>query len=324
LESNAESRELKPFRGIFNVLLFLLGVLVVTVLISSILVPILNNQDLSQVFFPGASEAEKHSLVWQTVSIPLCAGTLLLAWFFCRKLDRRKFSELGFQVNSQAGIHGLIGLLAGGAIMLFVAAAVALSGEGIWRFSFSPSLPGLLFSLLALVGLSCAALTEEVLCRGYIQINLKDRYGFIPAVLIGSLIFAVLHSGNNGLSMLGLVNLFLAGLMLALLREKCGNLWAPWALHFSWNFVMGPVLGVPVSGLNMPSLFTYIPGVSLPGGEASSSLLSGSDFGFEGGLAVTVVTFLAIFLIIGFIKPQARSQQPELNQDNEISETFLK
>jgi hypothetical protein len=67
----------------------------------------------------------------------------------------------------------------------------------------------------------------------------------------------------------------------------------PWTLHVSWNACQGVLLGLPVSGLAMPSLFR----LHLVG----SDLATGGAFGLEGSLWNTVAlgVMLCVVALVG-------------------------
>ena len=63
-------------------------------------------------------------------------------------------------------------------------------------------------------------------------------------------------------------------------------LWLPIGIHFTWNFVQGFVLGLPVSGLVAP--------VSVVKAKvAGKAWLTGASYGPEGGLLTTLVIVAA-------------------------------
>jgi hypothetical protein len=98
-------------------------------------------------------------------------------------------------------------------------------------------------------------------------------------VLATSLAFAALHCWNPSLTALALGNIALAGVVFGLVYAVTGSLWGPIGLHAAWNFTMGGVAGLPVSGLAFPSLFaTRVDG---------PAWITGGPFGPEGGIAVT-------------------------------------
>jgi hypothetical protein len=102
--------------------------------------------------------------------------------------------------------------------------------------------------------------------------------------------FALLHYGTAKGAILPLFNLFMAGLLLGYAYLVTGNLWMPIALHFAWNFLLGPVLGLAVSGRSLTS-GTQI--LSLQGPDS----VTGGAFGLEGGLVATFTTAVGLILL---------------------------
>lgn len=126
-----------------------------------------------------------------------------------------------------------------------------------------------------------AALHEELLFRGWAFQKLV-RWSAPLAVVGGALLFGILHGANPAVGWLGLVNIMVAGVMLSLAFLAFRNLWAPIALHYSWNVLSGPVLGYEVSGWR-PSATLY--SQSDPG----PAFLTGGDFGIEGSVWMVLV-----------------------------------
>lgn len=141
---------------------------------------------------------------------------------------------------------------------------------------------------LGIIVFFAVAIGEEYLTRGYIQGLLKNNLGPIPAILGTSLIFAVLHIFNAHLlqSPIPILVLFIAGILLGLSREVSGGLWMPIGIHFSWNFFMGNIYGIPVSGhqiIENPVITSQADG---------PHLLSGGDFGLEGSILLLIVILI--------------------------------
>lgn len=86
-----------------------------------------------------------------------------------------------------------------------------------------------------------SVLTEELLCRGALLYILIKKIGQIKAVLISSVIFAILHWINAGvwgnLTQMTIVFTFtfLMGLLLAYSYARTFSLLTPFAIHFGWN-----------------------------------------------------------------------------------------
>lgn len=153
--------------------------------------------------------------------------------------------------------------------------------------------------LLIFVGFLFQGLSEELLCRGVLMLSFtraaltrgqKNAAGL--GLLLSALIFAALHLGNDGISLLAFVNLLLFGVFAGLYYLWRESIWGIAAFHSIWNFTQGNVFGILVSGGSFgTSLFSS---VSTPEG----GLVNGGSFGLEGGLAVTVVLVLGIAFIL--------------------------
>ncbi len=143
--------------------------------------------------------------------------------------------------------------------------------------------PALALSALAMLANS---VTQEVLFRGYVQQTLETQCGSAASVVLSSMFFALLHVGALK-SLLPAINLFLAGLLLGLAYAVTRSLWLPIAIHFGWNFLQGPVLGLVVSG---NKLWASRPAVIFRGSE----IMTGGRFGIEGGVAAMIVTLAGI------------------------------
>jgi membrane protease YdiL (CAAX protease family) len=108
-----------------------------------------------------------------------------------------------------------------------------------------------------------------------------------PAIglMISAFLFALVHLNNPGIGILPLVNLFAAGLMLGINYIYTQNLWFGIFLHFGWNFLQGPILGYPVSGISVSSIVQQ--------SATGPSFITGGSFGFEGS-AIGLVLILAV------------------------------
>ena len=110
------------------------------------------------------------------------------------------------------------------------------------------SLPQAIAALFAFVVV--APLTEELLFRGVLLPGLEPRYGPGVALVLSSLLFAVIHFDWSACAY-GLV----AGLLLGALRIRSGSLWPCLALHAGVNVVplLIPRALFPIEGFNLPS-----------------------------------------------------------------------
>jgi hypothetical protein len=82
-------------------------------------------------------------------------------------------------------------------------------------------------------------ITEEVLFRGLLQSSLRCLFNRTWAIILSSTIFALFHfSPMQGISNFELLtSLFTLACFLGLLYERQGSLWAPIALHATFNAI---------------------------------------------------------------------------------------
>ncbi|HLS65382.1 MAG TPA: type II CAAX endopeptidase family protein [Pseudogracilibacillus sp.] len=151
------------------------------------------------------------------------------------------------------------------------------------------------FILFVLVGFF-----EEMLFRGYVMKTMLERGNekWLTYV-VSALVFSLVHITNPNVSLLGLINIALAGLLFAYMFDMSGSLLLPIGYHITWNFFQGNVFGFSVSGISPYGLY-----------EVDTSkgvdLLTGGAFGLEGGLAATIVLLFSFYVTKLYTKWQKR------------------
>lgn len=229
---------------------------------------------------------------------------IVIVLLFCGFLQKRSMESVGF-VREHAQKEYLLG--AGVGFLMFSAAVLICVITGTLRFEGISASADIGLLLLFLAGYLVQGMAEEVLCRGYLLGSVARRYSLPVAIVTNSVVFALLHSFNSGLSVLALLNLTLFGIFASVCYVRRGNLWFVGALHSVWNFVQGNVYGVQVSGMNKTvSVFDSV-------STAEGSLINGGAFGLEGGLAVTFVygTGIAVLLFLQVRENKSRAVQPQ-------------
>jgi hypothetical protein len=136
------------------------------------------------------------------------------------------------------------------------------------------------------------AIAEEVLFRGYaFQVTVRV-VGPVAGTLAASTLFAAAHAANPSAAPLGLVNIFLAGVLLSAAYLRTRSLWFASALHLGWNWGMAGPLDLPVSGLEMVDAPLYEPVIG------GSPWVTGAAFGPEGGFVGTLAFMLALLAVL--------------------------
>lgn len=243
---------------------------------------------------PGGATPLGLRLYFEIVSV---VSILIVAWLMLHFVDRRPFVSLGF-VRGHALRDSLVGLIIGLGMMTACIAVLYFCGWA--KPDANAAFSG---SALALAGLAMIAntVTQEVMVRGYVQQTLQRQFGVLSGVIISASFFLVLHLGAIQGAILPAISLFAAGILLGVCYAVSGNLWLPIALHFGWNFLQGPVLGVAVSGQTLDAGWRLFHLVGPP-------LATGGEFGVEGGLIAIIITILGTpIVLLAFFRPD-RSQ----------------
>ncbi|MCC7143415.1 MAG: CPBP family intramembrane metalloprotease [Candidatus Eisenbacteria bacterium] len=253
---------------------------------------------LRQVVERGDADA----LLWATViAAPVF---LLVTWLFRRFVDRAPLSGVGFEGRARwsrfflgwsAGLW-LPGLLLG---LGLLTGAYRWGGIGSWNgggtHAGGATIAGGI--LLYALGFVLQGSSEELIVRGYVQRTLlawkpEGPGRLLWVVFAPSLLFAAGHLGNPAFTPLAFVNTLLAGVVFALLVLRQGSLWAAMGAHAGWNFGLGVIWSLPVSGLAPRHLLD----VQLVDGASASWLLGGA-YGPESGVATTLLyTGIALLL----------------------------
>jgi membrane protease YdiL (CAAX protease family) len=203
-------------------------------------------------------------------------GALFAIFLFRKFVDRQSFISLGFELSNHKTdlVKGLV----------WGAALITVGFLALYIFDFISIIEtdfGAIQWLSYIAFFVVVAFNEEILVRGYILTNLMASMNKYWALIVSALLFSIMHLANDNTSLLSTVNLFLAGIMLGIYTIHKRNLWFPIAMHFTWNFFQGPLLGFEVSGTKMDSVITQQ--------ISGNSLITGGEFGFEGSLLLTVM-----------------------------------
>lgn len=162
-------------------------------------------------------------------------------------------------------------------------------------------LPNLAAVVLALL---CGALAEELMFRGYPFQHMEKAIGAVPAVIVFSAIYGVLHYLNPGPGLWSIANTVMIGILLSVAYLRTRALWLPWGIHFGWNLTLGLLLGLPLSGFRNYNLLRYT--------EAyGPTWMTGGKYGVEASM--TGAAAIVLGLIVVSVLPFRKLPQPEIH-----------
>lgn len=197
-------------------------------------------------------------------------------------------------------------VIGGGMILVAFLAIIAFDGLSSIKINITDSSirKGLEVFLLLLFG----ALLEELMFRGYPFQRLVESIGAVGAILVLSALFGAVHLDNpnsGGVLSWGFFNTIAVGVLFSVAYLRSRSLWLPIGMHFGWNFFLGVVFGLPVSGLRDFNVLSY----SVTRG---SKLLTGGAYGLEASLTGAIVIVLGFVPVLAGWRPRRPDSAPEL------------
>ncbi len=226
--------------------------------------------------------------------VAFATAALATSWGAAR-LEGRSLVSVGFAERLPArsfAVGAALGtLIVGGCAAIF-------ASFGWYGATLGLSEPLVPWSLAAVSLSALVALFEETLFRGYALQSAARSFGTTSAVVGTGLLFGALHLVNptpglpSWLKLVGCMCVAFYGVLAAIARLATNGLWLPMGLHFAWNLLEEFVFGFPDSGVPSPDGLLH-PVVTGP------VLLTGGDYGPEGGLVMLVLAGVAVALIVG-------------------------
>jgi membrane protease YdiL (CAAX protease family) len=246
-------------------------------------------------FIPGSNQSVLYgNWVFLVQGFVLLAPATLIGWACGKFLEDLPPRALGWGFQRGWIKDLLLGSLIGAASLLLATIIATIPGG----LKFSLNAP-LMFEtvgrtlLASLPIFILAAAGEEAIFRGYpLQTMARSRLAWV-AIIITSVIFSWGHLENpNAVRGFTFVNTAIAGVWLGIAYLKTRNLWFPLGIHWAWNWTMGAVLGLPVSGIE-----SLTPHPFLRATDLGPAWLTGGSYGIEGGAACTLALILSTLFI---------------------------
>ena len=209
------------------------------------------------------------------------------------KKNRPLFRAYGIGCKGNNALNLLIGYLIGIGMNGLAILLAWMHGDIKMYFDRFELIPFLI--LFAAVFVQSAA--EELVCRGFIYQRVLRTYRnkYWLTVIINSVFFGLIHLGNDGVTVMAIVDLIVTGLLFSAMVYYFDSLWMAMAVHAGWNFTQSILAGLPNSGNVVPySVF------KLDAATARDSFFYNVAFGVEGtipAIAIQLVVLAAIVAI---------------------------
>jgi membrane protease YdiL (CAAX protease family) len=228
------------------------------------------------------------------------AAALATSWGAAR-LEGRSLASVGFAERRPAR-HLAVGLALG--TLIVGGCAAVFTGFGWYEPKLGLGEPVVPWSLSAIVLSALVALFEETLFRGYALQTASRAFGSTSAVVATGALFGALHLVNPTpglpvwLKLVGCGCVAFYGMLAAISRLVTNGLWLPMGIHFAWNLLEDFVFGFADSGVPSPNTLLHAT-------VTGPVLLTGGDYGPEGGLVMLVLAGVAVALIVARLRDVA-------------------
>ena len=275
-------QEKNKFKLLLIPILVVIFIIIVNQLLILPLMPIFNDS-LEEIFsFSGTSNL---------VDEAFC---LFLSIFLMTKISKLKIEQLGFTKDNIVFSYlkgALFGTLQIFTVFFIIFGLKAIDVYYVGNIS-------ILLLIKIFIIFIFQALLEEILFRGYLMPFFSKVIGIKFTIILLSFLFTCIHLFNPNLDIIGLANVFLAGVTFSLIYYYTGNLWLVGAMHTLWNFILGFIVGSQISGIiTYNSVFFSIP-------VENKDLISGGVFGFEASIVTTIVELTISLFVIYLIKKE--------------------
>lgn len=236
------------------------------------------------VFAPNADTSD----IWETA---VDYGSFIGIWLFTLlflKLNRKKrpiLQAVGTKPDGNNIFRFLSGILIGSVLNGVCILVAWLHGDIDLHFeSFRPLSFVFIFAMVLI-----QSSAEELMCRGFLYQILIQRFKSpVVAILGNSLLFASLHLGNNGITVLSFIDICLSGILFSLMVYYMDSLWCAFAGHTAWNFTQAIIFGLPNSG--NPAVYSVF---KTNIDNSKNSFAYNVIFGIEGTVLSVIVLALA-------------------------------
>jgi membrane protease YdiL (CAAX protease family) len=251
----------------------------------------------------------------------LLVAALVVGYLCTHWLEGLPWRAMGLSLHARWLRDFLVGSLIG-VVSLALATGIATAAGGL-RFRTPDT--GLLLQTGQTLVFSAAlfviaALAEEALFRGY-PLQTLTRAGLAwLGVLLTAVPFAAVHLRNpNVVRGFTFVNTALAGVWFAVAYLRTRSLWFPLGIHWSWNWALGSLFGLPVSGLTNIAPHPLLHGIDL-----GPAWLTGGNYGIEGGVACTITLVISTIFVWRTRLVSATEELKKLtSQENPVGEKRL-
>jgi uncharacterized protein len=226
---------------------------------------------------------------------------LIVTGMFAR-FERRRIDSYGLPINEAFGRFFWNGVIAGLAAIVFVGAAMLVTGGMRIRGIALDGTDLIISPLLWLVAMLFVGVMEEYLFRGYALQSLWRGAGFWPAALITTALFAGDHLEKPHENAIDIGMIFALAIILCISVRVTGSLWWAVGWHAAFDFGQLFIIGTPNGGrVPQGRLFD----VTFPG----PAWITGGELGTEASYFMALVVLGTLIYVVWFLRRRSPALQ---------------
>lgn len=241
------------------------------------------------VFLLLVNQRDPNDYTFNVLAKFISVIALVIGFVFVKVFEKRYPHQYGIILSKKSGKNFLIGLLLGAISIIIIAFMLFATNNA--RMTNSIDKPmfsiGTLYTLIIFI---LVGIDEEVLIRGYVVHTLGRYNNKYVIYIVPAIIFSALHLMNPSVSVIGLINIVLIGVLFTYMTLKTKNILMAVGFHITWNFFQGGFFGFNVSGT---TLWDSVYPVEM----INNNILTGGNFGLEGGILTTILSFIMILIV---------------------------
>ena len=202
------------------------------------------------------------------------AAVVLAYWGFARGVEKRPLSEFALR---GAGRELAAGCVIGAGAVVTVLGLLYAGGF----YHIAVLHPWSLAVTAPLAEMAFVSVFEEILCRAIIFRIVEQSLGSRPALGISALLFGLAHLPGGSAGALAIVVTVVAGFAFSAAFMLTRRLWLCIGIHFAWNYTLGSIFSIAVSGRPANGLVS--------GTLSGPDWITGGAYGLEGSAATLLV-----------------------------------
>ena len=224
---------------------------------------------------------------------------ILVVWCILHFYERRKFSSIGL-LPTRVVRQLLVGAASGFCFMA-IWGAIAFMFGGVVLEESRPTVDGFGFGFLfVFIGIMIQTSAEEFIFRGWLFQILCNKWGYVVAAAVTSLVFAAPHAINDDITPLALLNILLLSVLFCQIVWYQQSLWTLIGFHWFYNWTQFSVLGLDVTAEE------NLGGAIFNLAYTNHSPFVSRGFVAEDGLLMTIMALMAILFVARLMTKKAQ------------------